>query len=764
MVYKYRTGLSLTLLLIGVYFVMYNWLVLPPLVMAVGWLPDIELRALSFAAMEADRQSLEPGDQIVAIDGRTVRRGEAVFSRPLKSVYTVEIIRGESRMIQEIYADERAFYNVWLISQAILGLAIWFVGYLTAYFAHPQHSAALYAGLGFQLIAVGIISPGPSQMGAPGGWIIGHVLIVYFPFILLYLAFVPSSRPLSQRSQRALRAAFYGLTLLAGAAAFEVLVLFSDHSWQSLTGVRTFAVIALVSGVGVIASLSILLIRQLRLPAGSYERQQLRILFTFLTLALLPLFALVILPASAFIFVPLPFVYSLFLLAPAGYFFVLHRQGFLQLDLIFSRAITLVILVLAIVMAYGTGMYLWKTVVGIEISSAGYGGFALLLFGLGIVGQRQVQSYVDFLIYGHDPFSQEAIQATRLKLSAKPETATITDILMQLSASMQIRQAAVFVKNEKQFDFLTGNVEPFTVLESPFCQKMLLRTREREWMADLPAWVELSVPILAGNDTLGLLMMARPVSGYFNARQVGTIRDVADIVAFGLLIISLIETMQALSQQALYEKQLQRQEIATEIHNEPLHLLTTVLMDLRSDASAELVQKAMERLGQVAIDLRRIIAGLRPPLLKDSVSWITRQLVRQFDETEADVEIVLHRPEIESPKAASEQTKIAFFNVLNEALHNISKHAQATRIEITLFYDEDQIVLEVKDDGVGADCLNWSLVELLRAHHMGLADMHRWALIGGGKLTIKPNAPAGTAVKLTLPMTPPGTTVTAIYQ
>jgi signal transduction histidine kinase len=764
LVYRHRTALSLALLAVGLYFVLYSWLVLPPMVMVVGWQPDTELRALSRVPAEIDRQGLEPGDRIVAIDGRPVRRGEALFSPPVKPVYIVEIIRGESRMIREIVSDERLFFNVWLVSQAVLALAIWVVGFLTAYFAHLRHSVALYAGLGFQLIAVGIISPGPSQMGAPGGWIIGHVLIVYFPFILLYLAFAPGGQPLSGRSWTALQLVFWGLTLLAGAAVFEILFLFPERSWQSVTGVRTFTVIALAAGIGVIVSLAILAARWLRLPRERYERRQLSILLLFLLLGLAPLFVLVILPVGAFIFVPFPFVYSLFLLVPAGYFFVLHRHGFLQLDLIFSRLITLMVLVLAIVMAYGTGTYLWEAVVGRPISGAGYGGFALLLIAFAMIGQRPAQTYIDLLIYGRDSLSEETIQAARLELSANPEAATIGDILMQARVSFQIERAAVLVKNGRRFEFLVGNAAAFVMAESPICGRTLLRTRDEEKMADLPAWVELSLPIYAGKELLGLLMLSRSASGYFNARQVGTMRRVADVIAFGLLVISLVEMMQTLSRQALYEKQLQRQEIATAIHNEPLHLLTTALMELESGATGGEAEAAKEKLRQVADDLRRIIIGLRPSIMKDSIPWITRHLARQLDEEEEGLTVILHRPIIDSEKPALEQTKIAFCHILTEALHNVSKHAQATKVEISLYYGKEKVVLEVRDNGVGSECFDWSLTELQRARHMGLADMRRWAIIGGGELSITRERPTGSLVKLTLPLTLPETTIASIYQ
>jgi signal transduction histidine kinase len=272
----------------------------------------------------------------------------------------------------------------------------------------------------------------------------------------------------------------------------------------------------------------------------------------------------------------------------------------------------------------------------------------------------------------------------------------------------------------------------------------------------------LSIPITARGDLLGLLVLSRPINAYFNARQVQALKDIADILAFGLLVISLVEIMQGLARRALYDKELQRQRIATEIHNEALHTLTAALQRLQSDASGEAVPNTIHTIRKVVCDLRRIIADLRPPVLKESIEWIAKQTVREFAETHDDIEVVQQR-DIRSDKQASVQTKVIFYYILTEALNNISKHAQATEVEVKLCYDDFHLVLEVRDNGIGAAAVSQSLAELLRAHHIGLADMHRWALLGGGELLLESNTPSGTVVKLTLPTTIPETTMTAVY-
>jgi signal transduction histidine kinase len=319
------------------------------------------------------------------------------------------------------------------------------------------------------------------------------------------------------------------------------------------------------------------------------------------------------------------------------------------------------------------------------------------------------------------------------------------------------------VKAEKQFQLLAGNAEAFAVPISSVCRQLLLRTREPDSLADFPEWVELSIPITARGDLLGLLVLSRPINAYFNARQVQTLKDIADILAFGLLVISLVDTMQWLARQALYDKELQRQRIATEIHNEALNTLTTALQRLKSGAADEAIPNTIHTIRRVVNDLRRIMADLRPIVLKESIEWIARQTVREFAESHDNMRVTL-LPDIRSDKQASEQTKVAFYYILTEALNNISKHAQATDVEVRLCYDDFQLALQVIDNGIGAAAVTQSLAELLRAHHFGLADMHRWALLGRGELLLEPNVPCGTVVKLTLPTTVMETAVIAAYE
>lgn len=748
--YKSRIFLSGALLLAIGYFVLYTWIALPAMTLWLGWQPDTQLTVLRIIEGDYELQ-VTPGDVVLAIDGRPVQRGQPVFAPPVKATYQLTLQRGDQIVIQDIEVEDSQLFRMWKLSYSILAIAIWFVGFMMVQFARPESPAATHIGVGFQLIAAGIVSAGPSQLGAPMAWIVGHVLICYFPLIVLYLAFMPRNIPLGALERKGLRGIFYLSSALAVAAAVEVLVLFPERSWSDIVGISFATVLTALTGISIVAAVAVLALRLVRSPEKSYERQQLTILFVFLTLAVLPLFFFVILPARLTIFVPFPFVYSLFALAPAGYFFVLNRQGHVTLDVLFGRILTATFLVLAIGMAYATGTYLLNAVFHVNANGVGQGAFILLLLGVAITSQTQVQLWVDFLIYGRDLLDHDSVHDARAKLSANPEPSTVADVIEHVAAHLNVQHVAVLVRAGDRYRTLAGDI-PVVLAPGPtICQDILLRVREPEKFIDLPDWIDLCIPITARGDMMGLFCLSRPIAGYFNARQIEILNAVADVLAFGLLVISLIETMQQLSQQALYEKELQRRRIATEIHNEPLHTLTSVLMQLHEADSPEMIRDVAQTIRQVTRDLRRIISGLRPPVLRESVEWITRQVVREFDEGHDSINVTLHPPEVHSSQQASEQTKFALYYVLTEALNNVSKHAQATEVEIRFCHNEEFLSLEVRDNGVGPKAATLPLTELLRAHHTGVADMYRWASVGEGVLEIRAGVPSGTVVELTLP-------------
>jgi signal transduction histidine kinase len=88
----------------------------------------------------------------------------------------------------------------------------------------------------------------------------------------------------------------------------------------------------------------------------------------------------------------------------------------------------------------------------------------------------------------------------------------------------------------------------------------------------------------------------------------------------------------------------------------------------------------------------------------------------------------------------------AIFRILQEALSNAARHSRASRVVVTLENCGSDLVLEVRDDGVGI-----APAAAANTHSIGLAGMRERAQLVGGGLSISGAAGAGTIVRAQIP-------------
>lgn len=751
--FTYRGVLSAVSVLLIAYFVLFAGLAVPGVAMFLTWNPDTQLRVMNTLG-PAYTDSLQPDDEIVAIDGRQVQRGGLVFPLPLQETYTLTLQRDAATVDVVVPAGASQFFDVWRLSLATLAFLIWLLGYLTARYARRGEGTPLVVGFAFQLIAAGIVSPGPGQLGAPGAWLVEGVLVNYFPAIMLYLSFLPRFGP-PTRWTRLLLATAIGLsTLLALLSLWERLVLFPNRSLAGVLGADSTLLLALWTGVALIAAGIILIGRLLRTARHSYARQQLTLLSTFLLLAIVPLLGFVLAPVFAARYAPLPLAYSFLLFAPAGYFFVLHRQGHLVLDAVFSNVIVVGVLVLALTMIYSTGSYLFATLFGMSLNSINQALLMVTLLGVALVAQRPVQAYVDLLVYGRQPPVDEAIQAARMQLAAQPEPAAVDDVLLRLAPLFQIDNTAVLVPQRRagageMYRHLAGSAAPLTVQMRPGWRQMCLRTRNPEMLAGLPDWVALLLPLIARDEMVGLLLLSAPRQGYFNGRQQRWLADIADMLAFSLLVISLVAEMDTSIRDVMQQQERTRLQFATNLHNEPLQELMGLILNVQIGQVTR-AEETLPALKEVKTQLRRLLQGLRPINPVDRVPQIVQRARDVFQRQQRDVVVDMQLDIAETAAITAEEKQILYY-ILTEALNNVARHAQATRVALEVCHTEAELTLTVTDNGCGPGAAGLPAAELLRRNHEGVVMMHRWASIGGGQLTLGKGETGGTRVMLRMP-------------
>jgi signal transduction histidine kinase len=197
----------------------------------------------------------------------------------------------------------------------------------------------------------------------------------------------------------------------------------------------------------------------------------------------------------------------------------------------------------------------------------------------------------------------------------------------------------------------------------------------------------------------------------------------------------------------------ERTKIAREIHDELGQTLTALRMDIawlegrvsRSKKNVrDKIRSIDEIVGSTIHQVQRIAAGLRPPILDDlgfraAAEWQAQEFERRSgircNFVAGSEEIIL-----------DEQRSTALYRIFQEAMTNVSRHAQATTIEIQLDTDEKDVIMTIKDNGKG---ITQSEIERIRS--LGILGMRERAFLVGGEVCITGVHFQGTQVRVKIP-------------
>ncbi len=216
--------------------------------------------------------------------------------------------------------------------------------------------------------------------------------------------------------------------------------------------------------------------------------------------------------------------------------------------------------------------------------------------------------------------------------------------------------------------------------------------------------------------------------------------------------------VEQLLEQTILAQEHERRRISVEIHDGAaqwmvgasyrIQALDKILAKYNVCQSRTELSEIKGVIDQSIKELRRVIFDLQPPALSElGFLGALRQNLENFQQ---DTGIVCSLQIEGAPRALSPLYEVALYRVTQEALTNVRKHAQATRVEVSLNFGGDGLHLEIRDDGKGFD-LSQVLDTAKETGRLGLLGMRDRAETLGGILSIDTAEGAGTRVALTLP-------------
>lgn len=201
----------------------------------------------------------------------------------------------------------------------------------------------------------------------------------------------------------------------------------------------------------------------------------------------------------------------------------------------------------------------------------------------------------------------------------------------------------------------------------------------------------------------------------------------------------------------------ERERISRELHDEIGQHVTALLLGLKeiqapvqghAPAAARLqaMQEITERIGQQIHD---VAVELRPTSLRDLglvrclANFIEERMVRANIAADFDYEEL-------GTGRLPEPVETALFRILCEALHNVFRHAQATRVAVILRRRPGRVVAIVEDNGTGFDLAMEEKAP--RRAHLGIVGMRERVALLGGELALESRPGEGTTVIVRLPL------------
>lgn len=213
------------------------------------------------------------------------------------------------------------------------------------------------------------------------------------------------------------------------------------------------------------------------------------------------------------------------------------------------------------------------------------------------------------------------------------------------------------------------------------------------------------------------------------------------------------DQLRLLSGRIMASQEKERTAIARELHDELGQVLTALRMDAvwmqerLKDRDTKIAERALtmcDLIDKTIKDVRSIAIRLRPGVLDDlglvdALEWLTSDF-----ENRSGITCVFENKNVPE---LNETLSTAAYRICQEAMTNVARYAEATRVSVVLKTDKNILSLSVKDDGKGFDTSR-----LAEFEGVGIAGMRERAMLAGGNLEVMSERGEGCHVLFKVPI------------
>ncbi|GGU25542.1 hypothetical protein GCM10010178_17160 [Lentzea flava] len=253
-------------------------------------------------------------------------------------------------------------------------------------------------------------------------------------------------------------------------------------------------------------------------------------------------------------------------------------------------------------------------------------------------------------------------------------------------------------------------------------------------------WPQLRFPMTYRGSSVGdLVVEPRAPDERLSDRELSLLVDLARSTAPAAQSIKLTADLQLARERLVRAREEERLRLRRDLHNGVGPALVGIRLQLKAlrRSVGDVLDPVLADVDTTAGEVRRLVDGLRPPILDQGLALAVRDEAARFN---GELTVRVDAEEIDGLSAAVE---VAAYRIVAEALTNTARHSGASTCTITVRQDGD-LVVEIVDDGRG--------VAADARPGVGLDSMRERCAELGGSCTVGPAQPHGTRVVARIPL------------
>jgi signal transduction histidine kinase len=272
--------------------------------------------------------------------------------------------------------------------------------------------------------------------------------------------------------------------------------------------------------------------------------------------------------------------------------------------------------------------------------------------------------------------------------------------------------------------------------------------------------VAISLPLVVGLEIYGLLVFGHPDGEYFSQSRVEILEAVAQQSMIALQNAKLYSDLEQEKERIAEIQEEARHKLARDLHDGPTQSIGAIAMRVNfarrlvqrdPNQAAEELFKIEELARRTTKEIRQMLFTLRPLVLEsEGLVAGLHQLAEKMKENH-DQDVVIEAEDSVLDDLEMGKQGVIFF-IVEEAVNNARKHAEASHIWVRLSRKKDLLFLEIEDNGKGFD------VEKVQSNYeqrgsLGMVNLHERTELVNGIIKIDARPGRGTKIRVTVPVT-----------